>query len=186
MNCDGNTPAKHRENKPEKICQSLAKQKSIKTSLKYTTHLVLGADTCLIYKKSFLSKPKTKEALTRIRKLSDKHHERYSDEWLDIITKALETLPEFQFEKAERLEPHLEKLHNLLNLYTKQAADDLRISPKLLASSAEITAFLQNKYDDFMHDWRFDIYGQYLSKIINGEVYIKYSKDKMKIILEYN
>ena len=48
-------------NKPEKICQSLAKQKSIKTSLKYTTHLVLGADTCLIYKKSFLSKPKTKE-----------------------------------------------------------------------------------------------------------------------------
>ena len=66
-------------NKPEKICQSLAKQKSIKTSLKYTTHLVLGADTCLIYKKSFLSKPKTKEmAKQMLNKLKGKEHKIYS------------------------------------------------------------------------------------------------------------
>tara|TARA_B100000949_G_scaffold118791_1_gene105025 strand:+ start:832 stop:1422 length:591 start_codon:yes stop_codon:yes gene_type:complete len=66
-------------NKPEKICQSLAKQKSIKTSLKYPAYLVLGADTCLIYKKNFLSKPKTKTmARQLLNKLKGKEHKIYS------------------------------------------------------------------------------------------------------------
>ena len=65
--------------KPEKICQKLAKQKSIKTSLKYSSYLVLGVDTCLIYKKKFLSKPKTKEdAIKLLKKLNGKEHKIYS------------------------------------------------------------------------------------------------------------
>ena len=65
--------------KPEKICQNLAKQKSIKTSLKYPTYLVLGVDTCLIYKKKFLSKPKTKTMATQLlNKLKGKEHKIYS------------------------------------------------------------------------------------------------------------
>ena len=65
--------------KPEKICQNLAKQKSIKTSLKYPTYLVLGVDTCLIYKKKFLSKPKTKKMATQLlNKLKGKEHKIYS------------------------------------------------------------------------------------------------------------
>ena len=67
------------KNKPEKICQNLAKQKSIKTSLKYPSYLVLGADTCLIYKKNFLSKPKTKiKAMQLLNKLKGKEHKIYS------------------------------------------------------------------------------------------------------------
>ena len=66
-------------NKPEKICQNLAKQKSIKTSLKYPSYLVLGVDTCLIYKKNFLSKPKTKKmAKQLLNKLKGKEHKIYS------------------------------------------------------------------------------------------------------------
>jgi len=65
--------------KPEKICQNLAKQKSIKTSLKYPSYLVLGVDTCLIYKKKFLSKPKTKTMATQLlNKLKGKEHKIYS------------------------------------------------------------------------------------------------------------
>ena len=65
--------------KPEKICQNLAKLKSIKTSLKYPSYLVLGADTCLIYKKKFLSKPKTKKMATQLlNKLKGKEHKIYS------------------------------------------------------------------------------------------------------------
>ena len=65
--------------KPEKICQNLAKQKSIKTSLKYPSYLVLGVDTCLIYKKKFLSKPKTKKMATQLlNKLKGKEHKIYS------------------------------------------------------------------------------------------------------------
>ena len=67
------------KNKPEKICQNLAKQKSIKTSLKYPSYLVLGVDTCLIYKKNFLSKPKTKiKAMQLLNKLKGKEHKIYS------------------------------------------------------------------------------------------------------------
>ncbi len=51
---------------PEKICQQLAKQKSIITSLRYPACFVLGVDTCLIYKKKFLSKPKTKKAARKL------------------------------------------------------------------------------------------------------------------------
>jgi septum formation protein len=66
-------------NNPEKACQRLAKQKSIKTSLKYPSYLVLGADTCLIYKKKFLSKPKTKKMAKRLlTKLKGKEHKIYS------------------------------------------------------------------------------------------------------------
>ena len=43
---------------PEKICQILAKKKSTLTSLKYNSYYVLGIDTCIIFKKKFLSKTK--------------------------------------------------------------------------------------------------------------------------------
>ena len=69
--------------KPEKVCQILAKQKSIITSLKYPSYFVLGVDTCLIYKKNFLSKPKTKrEAEELLTKLNAKEHKIYSSVYI--------------------------------------------------------------------------------------------------------
>ena len=65
--------------KPEKICQSLAKLKSTITSLKYPSYFVLGVDTCLIYKKKLLSKPKTKmKAKKLLYELHGKEHKIYS------------------------------------------------------------------------------------------------------------
>ena len=65
--------------KPEKICQNLAKQKSIKTSVKHPTKYVIGVDTCLIYRQNFLSKPKSKkEAEKLLKKLNGKKHRIYS------------------------------------------------------------------------------------------------------------
>ena len=65
--------------RPEKICQQLAKQKSIVTSRHHPTWFVLGVDTCLIYKKKFLSKPKTKkEAKKLLDILNGKEHRIYS------------------------------------------------------------------------------------------------------------
>ena len=62
-----------------KVSPILAKQKSIITSLKYPSFFVLGVDTCLIYKKNFLSKPKTKrEAEKLLTKLNAKEHKIYS------------------------------------------------------------------------------------------------------------
>ena len=64
---------------PEKVCQKLAKQKSIKTSLRYSSCFVLGVDTCLIYKKKFLSKPKTKKDAKKLLDiLNGKEHRIYS------------------------------------------------------------------------------------------------------------
>ena len=66
-------------NKPEKICQELAKKKSILTSLKNPSYFVLGVDTCLIYKKKFLSKPKTKKMARKLLiLLNGKEHKIYS------------------------------------------------------------------------------------------------------------
>ena len=65
--------------KPEKICQMLARQKSTITSLKYPSFFVLGVDTCLIYKKKILSKPKTKIAAKELLNiLNGKEHKIYS------------------------------------------------------------------------------------------------------------
>ena len=64
---------------PKKVCQRLAKEKSIATSLKHPSYFVLGVDTCLIYKKKFLSKPKTKkEAKKLLDTLNGKEHKIYS------------------------------------------------------------------------------------------------------------
>ncbi len=68
---------------PKKICQKLAKKKSVKTSLKYPTYFVLGIDTCLIYKKKFLSKPKTKkDAKKLLDTLNGKEHTIYSSVYI--------------------------------------------------------------------------------------------------------
>tara|TARA_Y100000590_G_scaffold467486_1_gene646537 strand:+ start:150 stop:740 length:591 start_codon:yes stop_codon:yes gene_type:complete len=68
-----------KKNSPEKICQALARLKSIETSLKFPNDFVLGVDTCLIFKKRFLSKPKTKkEAIKLLSKLNGKEHRIYS------------------------------------------------------------------------------------------------------------
>ena len=65
--------------RPEKICQQLAKQKSIVTSRHYPAWFVLGVDTCLIYKKKFLSKPKTKKDAKKLLDiLNGKEHRIYS------------------------------------------------------------------------------------------------------------
>ena len=65
--------------KPEKICRELARQKSTITSLKYPEYFVLGVDTCLIYKKKILSKPKTKKAAKKLLNiLNGKEHKIYS------------------------------------------------------------------------------------------------------------
>ena len=71
---------KLKENKKaESICQTLARKKSVTTSLKYPSYFVLGVDTCLIYKKKFLSKPKTKkEAKKLLNILNGKEHKIYS------------------------------------------------------------------------------------------------------------
>ena len=64
---------------PEKVCQQLAKQKSIVTSRYHPTWFVLGVDTCLIYKKKFLSKPKTKKDAKKLLDiLNGKEHRIYS------------------------------------------------------------------------------------------------------------
>ena len=64
---------------PKIVCQKLARQKSIVTSLKYPQYFVLGVDTCLIYKKKFLSKPKTKKAAKKLLNiLNAKEHKIYS------------------------------------------------------------------------------------------------------------
>jgi len=64
---------------PEEICQTLAKQKATKTSLKYPSYFVLGVDTCLIYKKNFLSKPKSRKAARQLLIiLNGKEHKIYS------------------------------------------------------------------------------------------------------------
>ena len=65
--------------KPETICQSLAKKKSLLTSKENPAFYVLGVDTCLIYKKNFLSKPKTKKkAKELLLMLNGKKHKIYS------------------------------------------------------------------------------------------------------------
>ena len=65
--------------RPEKICQILAKKKSVNTSIKFKSYYVLGVDTCLIFKKKFLSKPKTKkEAKDILKELNGKKHRIYS------------------------------------------------------------------------------------------------------------
>ena len=64
---------------PKIISKNLAELKANKVSEKKNDHLVLGADTCLIYKKNFLSKPKTKTmARELLNKLKGKEHKIYS------------------------------------------------------------------------------------------------------------
>lgn len=69
--------------KPRKICQRLAKEKSLSNSKKFPHLFSLGIDSCLIFKNNFLSKPTSKkEAKKMFILLNGKNHKLYTSMYI--------------------------------------------------------------------------------------------------------
>lgn len=64
---------------PRKICQTLAREKSLSNSIKFPQSFCIGTDSCLIFNNKFLSKPfSKKEAKKVLVMLNGKYHTLYS------------------------------------------------------------------------------------------------------------
>ena len=102
---------------PEKICQILAKKKSTLTSLKYNSYYVLGIDTCIIFKKKFLSKPKSKKnAEKMLVELNGKKHKIYSSIYISKKGKKIwsyndKAILEIKKMKKNEIKTYIKKLN---------------------------------------------------------------------------
>ena len=102
---------------PEKICQILEKKKSTLTSLKYNSDYVLGIDTCIIFKKKFLSKPKSKKnAEKMLVELNGKKHKIYSSIYISKKGKKIwsyndKAILEIKKMKKNEIKTYIKKLN---------------------------------------------------------------------------
>ena len=63
----------------KKVCQNLAKEKSVDISKKIPDSYIIGADSCVIFKNKIFSKPKSKvDAIKKLKALNGKKHILYS------------------------------------------------------------------------------------------------------------
>ena len=96
----------NKNKKPEQICQELAKIKSLSVTDSFFNYYSIGADSCLIFKNTFFSKPKTKKEAEKMFKiLNGKTHKLYSSIAVSKAGKIIWKYSDFA----------LLKLHNLNN-----------------------------------------------------------------------
>ena len=131
--------------KPEKICQELAKIKSLSVSKRFFNCYSIGADSCLIFKNTFFSKPRSKKEAEKMFKiLNGKTHKLYSS---IAVSKAGKTIWKYS-------DFALLKLHNLNNIEIKKylnklKTDDMRASGLYQIESLGINLFEKIKGDMF-------------------------------------
>jgi len=107
----------NKNKKPEQICQELAKIKSLSVTDSFFNYYSIGADSCLIFKNTFFSKPKTKKEAEKMFKiLNGKTHKLYSSIAVSKAGKIIWKYSDFA----------LLKLHNLNNKEIKKYLNKLK------------------------------------------------------------
>ena len=107
----------NKNKKPEQICQELAKIKSLSVTGSFFNYYSIGADSCLIFKNTFFSKPKTKKEAEKMFKiLNGKTHKLYSSIAVSKAGKIIWKYSDFA----------LLKLHNLNNKEIKKYLNKLK------------------------------------------------------------
>lgn len=73
---------------------------------------------------------------------------------------------------------------DLLRILLKDCSDSAEVASRLIASSDDLDDLAAGKRTNIhcLHGWRFDIFGQYALKLLNGEIALSAGKKHLKII----
>jgi len=129
-------------------------------------------------------KPDSREALSRIRELSDKTIQRKGDELLQIVAQAA-TVDAAQWPQADKVE-NLSKqqlaLGDCLMALCRVIADDNQIALATLVTRKDIdTLILNQKSSRLTQGWRFNMAGEKLLEFIHGQSAICVDNDQLKL-----
>ncbi|MEM6603929.1 MAG: ribonuclease D [Pseudomonadota bacterium] len=119
-------------------------------------------------------KLKSKDDLRTLKAIKKYQIEKYGDLILETVQYGQDHAESFTLPRTVRPSATQEKLVAMINIYTKQASQDLDVIPRVLASSGEIQTYAVHGTASFLSGWKYDVYGQYVEKISHGEAMLKY------------
>lgn len=135
----------NKNKKPEKICQELAKRKSLSIQKPFFDYYSIGADSCLIFKNTFFSKPKSKkEAKKMFKIINGKTHKLYSSVVVSKAGKIICSYNDFALLKLHKFNNKEIKMY--LN---KMKIKDIRASGLYQIEGIGINLFEKIKGDVF-------------------------------------
>lgn len=135
----------NKNKKPEKICQELAKRKSLSIQKSFFDYYSIGADSCLIFKNTFFSKPKSKKEAEKMFKIiNGKTHKLYSSVVVSKAGKIICSYNDFALLKLHKFNNKEIKMY--LN---KMKIKDIRASGLYQIEGIGINLFEKIKGDVF-------------------------------------
>ncbi len=110
---------------------------------------------------------------------------RHGKPLLDIINHALDHVDEIapDLEKPKQRAPAPAGASDLLRVLLKQICDDAKVTPRLIANSADLerVAAGEGHETNVMSGWRFDLFGKKAEDLLNGRLAITFNKGDVKM-----
>lgn len=125
------------------------------------------------------AKPTTLDDLRDVKHLSSKSFNQYGEDIIQAVAEGIDNAPSFVQIKSVRPNSEQEKLVQLLSLFMKQTAENLGIAPRLLASSSDITDYVNDGHAPFMTGWRYEIFGKDAEALVSGKLSLTYEDGKI-------
>lgn len=98
------------------------------------------------------------------------------------LSMAFESALPFEKEKPITLSATQDQLIDLMKVFLKVTADDLRIAPKLFGTKSQITDFVINpSTSPFLTGWRANLFGQAAKDLIEGKSALGFDPSKNSI-----
>lgn len=131
-------------------------------------------------------RPRTAEALERLRSVPKGFSgSRHGPGLIECITYALDNVDEVAppIEKPKHRAPAPAGAADLLRVLLKQICDDAKVTPRLIANSADLdrVAAGEGHETNVMHGWRFDVFGKRAEDLLNGRLAITFNKGDVKM-----
>ncbi len=130
--------------------------------------------------------PQTKEDLTNIRGMrSDIVEGKLGNEILEV-TQNIKQIDEKNYvcvcENRESV-VSCPALFNLLRMLLHTISQEQKVIPRIIATENDLKIFANGDHESpqFMHDWRFDIFGQYALKISQGQTSVRFNPETKRM-----
>jgi len=128
-----------------------------------------------------VQKPKTKEALDKLRIIGNVSRETM-EKMREIVIEADKLPKEAQKKsRAGSRDGFDEEVIDLLKILLKHNATKMGVVPKLVASTSDLADFMRGGDVQFLSGWRYDAFGADAQKLLKGELAFKVNGQKFEV-----
>jgi ribonuclease D len=125
-------------------------------------------------------RPKTLEALQKLKNLKHNFVFEYQDAIFDTLTKADDIIEvPVLVDRPDRLTHSQEKLINILSVAADATANNNSVARRLFATHSDIVDFVRTQEAPFLSGWRYDLFGCVVNDILQGDKGLFYKQGQI-------